>query len=134
MRIWTKKLESAAEICGWLSDEQYGFRRGRSSRGAAAMVRVLAEKCDSAFCVVRGDIDRAFPSISPFDVSSMLSKLGVPSSFLNVLNHVYVGVEGVGVVNGKPGGVWHLPMAHSGTSSGTSSLSSFDGSLDSECC
>ena len=105
MRIWTKKLESAAEICGWLSDEQYGFRRGRSSRGAAAMVRVLAEKCDSAFCVVRGDIDRAFPSISPFDVSSMLSKLGVPSSFLNVLNHVYVGVEGVGVVNGKPGGV-----------------------------
>ena len=103
MRIWTKKLEKT-DRCGWLCDEQYGFRKGRSSRGAAVMVRLLAEGLGSHFCVVRGDIERAFPSISPLDVSHMLSSLGVPCSFLNILVELYKGVESVGVVNGKPGG------------------------------
>ena len=35
----------------------------------------------------------------------MLSSLGVPSSFLNILDQLYLNVESVGVVNGKPGGV-----------------------------
>ena len=105
MRIWTKKLERAAARSGWLNDEQYGFRKGRSSRGAAVMIRVLAESLGPKVCVVRGDVERAFPSISPFDVSHMLSSLGVPLSFLNILNELYSGTEAVGVVNGKPGGV-----------------------------
>ena len=69
------------------------------------MVRLLVESFDSSVCVVRGDIERAFPSISPLDVSHMLSSLGVPPPFLNILNEVEKGVESVGVVNGKPGGV-----------------------------
>ena len=105
MRIWTKKLECAADRCGWLCDEQYGFRRGRSSRGAAAMIRLLVDSSDSHVCVVRGDIERAFPSIFPLDVSHMLSSLGVPPSFLQILDELYKGVESVGVVNGKPGGI-----------------------------
>ena len=68
------------------------------------MVRLLAESFDNRFCVVRGDIERAFPSTSPFDISSMLLSLGVPPPFVNILNQLYLNVESVGVVNGKPGG------------------------------
>ena len=68
------------------------------------MVRLLVESFASPVCVVRGDVERAFPSISHFDVYHMLSSLGVPLSFLNILNEVYQGAESVGVVNGKPGG------------------------------
>ena len=88
----------------WLSEDQFGFRPNRSSRGVVHSIHAYVEQIRPRFAIVRGDIERAFPSISPFDVSNLLLSLGVPPAFVHILQEVYTGVESVGTVSGRVGG------------------------------
>ena len=104
MRVWRTKLQSVAEREKWLSEDQFGFRPNRSSRGVVHSLRAYVEQIGPRFAIVRGDIERAFPSISPLDVSHLLISLGVPPSFVRIFQEVYSGAESVGTVNGRVGG------------------------------
>ena len=104
MRLWRAKLQTVIEREKWLSEDQFGFRPNRSSRGVVHSLRAYAKQIGPRFAIVRGDIERAFPSISPFDICHLLISLGIPPSFVNIFQEVYTGVESVGNVHGRVGG------------------------------
>ena len=101
MRLWAARLRKVAEQCNWLADEQCGFRPRRSARGAAALLRSHWYQLEGNGCIVQGDIEKAFPSISPANLSKLLADRGVPMHFLALLDAVYTGVRVDGFVSGK---------------------------------
>ena len=101
MRLWAARLRKVAEQCNWLADEQCGFRPRRSARGAAALLRSRWYQLEGNGCIVQGDIEKAFPSISPANLSKLLADRGVPMHFLALLDAVYTGVRVDGFVSGK---------------------------------
>ena len=56
MRLWRTKLQTVIEREKWLSEDQFGFRPNRSSRGVVHSLRAYAEQIGPRFAIVRGDI------------------------------------------------------------------------------
>ena len=101
--IWAKRLERMALKKGWLHSSQYGFIKGRTAKGAADVTAQLLDRTKNPL-VMQWDIEKAFPSLSPAAVATMLKNLGVPDGFCATLLSFYTNSQSMAIVGGVPGG------------------------------
>ena len=103
MMIWSSRLEEMAIKKHWIHRRQFGFVKGKTMKGAADLASAIIDRTKNVQ-VMQCDIERAFPSISSKEVSIMLSNLGAPLEFTQILDKFYEEAPVSAVVGGKPGG------------------------------
>ena len=101
--IWSKRLERMALKKRWIHPNQFGFTKGRTAKGAADVASSHIENLRNPV-VLQWDLERAFPSISPEAISSMLQNLSVPKQFCDIFLHFYTNAHSEAIVAGLSGG------------------------------
>ena len=101
--IWAKRLERMALKKMWLHPAQYGFIKGRTAKGAADVTAHLLARTKNPL-VLQWDIEKAFPSLSPVAVATMLKNLGIPDGFCAILLSFYTSSQSMAIIGGVPGG------------------------------
>ncbi len=104
MSIWTRRLTTMANKHEWIHTKQFGFVKGKSTKGVADCILRELEAKGKGACILQWDIERAFPSISMTKVLELLSLLGVEDSFGNVAKTIYDKGEQHVHVAGQKGG------------------------------
>ena len=93
--ILNRMIDSVAE--NTLPDSQCGFRPGRSTVDMVFTVREIQEKCteqqmDLFACFI--DLTKAFDTVNREALWIILSKLGCPSKFINLIRLFHDGMSG----------------------------------------
>ena len=103
MTIWKRRLEKMALKKGWLHPNQFGFIGGRTAKGAADMARFHVDSLKKPV-ILQWDIERAFPSLSPDMIATMLNDLNVPQQFCGLFLSFYSKSISEAIIAGVPGG------------------------------
>ena len=91
LRIINRRLESKANY--YLGDDQFGFRRGRSTRDAIAVMRTLVERNleynqDVFACFV--DFEKAFDRVNWEKLTEILEKIGIDWRDRRLIRNLYM--------------------------------------------
>jgi hypothetical protein len=94
VKVLQKRIEAKVETTQFLTDDQFGFRRGRGTRDAIATLRTLAERSlefgQSVYiCFV--DYEKAFDRVDWKKLMSILRKLGVDYRDRRLIGNLYMG-------------------------------------------
>ena len=87
-------VDSIAE--GTLSESQCGFRKGRNTTHMVFTLRQLPEKCKEQhkpLYIVFIDLTKAFDSVNQEAMWTILTKLGCPPKFVNLVRHLHEGMN-----------------------------------------
>ena len=69
LKILTKRIEAKATAVNWITNEQFGFRKGVGTRDAIGALRTLAD------CFI--DYEKAFDRVNWYKLMRALARLGV---------------------------------------------------------
>ena len=91
-RVLNTRLSLLAEQQNWLSERQFGFRKGRSTQDGILIVSAVieqakADKLDAGIACV--DLAQAYDSVDRKVMFKKLERLGIKGSFLTLLNDYY---------------------------------------------
>ena len=91
-RILTKRIEKRAEDI--LSEDQFGFRKGRGTRDAIGAVRILAERAmevNTEVCVCFIDWQKAFDRVNWEKLMEILNRIGIDWKDRRLITSLYMG-------------------------------------------
>jgi len=77
-KICRRKIEKKIEDV--LGEDQFGFRRGKGTRGAIGMMRIIAERTleiDEELCVCFIDSQKAFDGVNWTKLMQILKRIGI---------------------------------------------------------
>ena len=102
LKVLHRRLEAKAEE--YLGEDQFGFRRGKGTREAIAMMRVLSERNiehnqDIYVCFV--DFEKAFDRVMWEKLMEILKKIGVDWKDRRLIAELYMNQEVTIRVNGE---------------------------------
>jgi hypothetical protein len=103
LKILTKRLEGKVEAIQFIGDDQFGFRKGRGTREAIAVLRTLGERSlqhgkDIFVCFV--DYEKAFDRVNWSKLMKILERIGVDEKDRQLIRHLYLSQSVVVRVNG----------------------------------
>jgi hypothetical protein len=109
LKILAKRLEGKVEAIHFVGEDQFGFRKGRGTRDAIAVLRTLCERNlehdkDIFICFV--DYEKAFDRVDWIKLMRTLERLGVDERDRQLIRQLYLNqrvVVRVNGVNSKPG-------------------------------
>ena len=109
LKILIKRLEAKVEAISYISEDQFGFRRGKGTREAIAVLRVLGERRlqhgkDTYICFV--DYEKAFDRVNWCKLMETLKKIGVDRRDRQLIKNLYWNqtvVVRIGYENSEPG-------------------------------
>ena len=109
LKILTKRLEAKVEAIHFVGEDQFGFRKGRGTRDAIAVLRTLGERSlqhDKDVYVCYVDYEKAFDRVQWNKLMRVLERIGVDERDRQLIRNLYmqqtVKVR-VGGENSKPG-------------------------------
>jgi retron-type reverse transcriptase len=94
LKVLQKRIEAKVETTHFLTDDQFGFRRGRGTRDAIATLRTLAERSlefGQSVYVCFVDYEKAFDRVDWKKLMSILRKLGVDYRDRRLIGNLYMG-------------------------------------------
>ena len=109
LKILTKRTEAKAEAINFIGEDQLGFRRGKGTREAIAILRTLGERSmqhgkDMYICFV--DYEKAFDRVNWCRLMRALERIGIDWKDRRLIKNLYMGqtvmirIDGI---NSKPG-------------------------------
>ena len=91
-RILTKRLEHKIEEN--LGEDQFGFRKGKGTRDAIGMLRVISERVlgvNQAVCICFIDWQKAFDRVNWEKLISILNEIGINWRDRRLITNLYLG-------------------------------------------
>ena len=109
LKILTKRTEAQAEAINFIGEDQLGFRKGKGTREAIAILRTLGERSmqngkDMYICFV--DYEKAFDRVNWCRLMRALERIGIDWKYRRLIKNLYMGqtvmirIDGI---NSKPG-------------------------------
>ena len=109
LKILTKRTEAKAEAINFIGEDQLGFRKGKGTREAIAILRTLGERSmqhgkDMYICFV--DYEKAFDRVNWCRLMRALERIGIDWKDRRLIKNLYMGqtvmirIDGI---NSKPG-------------------------------
>ena len=94
LKVLQKRIEAKVDAVHFLSDDQFGFRRGTGTRDAISTLRVLTERSlevdrDAYVCFV--DYEKAFDRVDWKKLMRVLRRLGVDYRDRRLIGNLYMG-------------------------------------------
>ena len=104
LNILTKRIESKVTTTNYIGEDQYGFRRGKGTRDAIAVLRCLGERSlehgkDLYICFV--DYEKAFDRVNWLKLMEVLQQVGVDKRDRDLIKNLYTEQTVVIRVDGK---------------------------------
>lgn len=104
LRILKKRIEGKVEAVNFLGEDQFGFRKGRGTRDAIGVLRVLGERSlehgrDVYICFV--DYEKAFDRICWKKLFNALERLGVDWKDRRLIRNLYMEQAAVIRIDGE---------------------------------
>ena len=104
LKILTKRLEAKVAAVSFIGEDQFGFRKGRGTRDAIAIVRSLGERRlehgkDTHICFV--DYEKAFDRVNWCKLMKVLGRIGVDDRDRQMIKNLYLGQTVVVRIDGE---------------------------------
>ena len=108
IRVLTKRIEAKANAINHIGKDQFGFRKGKSTRDATTTLRVLGERSlqrGKDLCIICFvDYEKAFDRVDWWKMMWMLKDIGVDWRDRNLIAKLYLGQRAVVRIDGELSG------------------------------